>query len=187
MWFICDVWWQSTLAFWAYWKKKRENLILTVTHLPLTASLLQFDRDQGRVFNRQDQGHFRQTLIQDSLTRERITQCIWLFLLSMFSSKVEQPQSCFMHQTWWKRYKKIKQLTLPGMMFWIQNLAFLHIECIVAQLKNLMTSRKVRYCNIEASCTTLLSITPILFNCGFFFARLARQLLRGIFKFKEER
>ena len=57
------------LSFWAYWKKKRENLILTVTHLPLTASLLQFDRDQGRVFNRQDQGHFRQTLIQDSLTR----------------------------------------------------------------------------------------------------------------------
>ena len=89
----------STLAFLGLLEEKRENLILTVTHLPLTASLLQFDRDQGRVFNRQDQGHFRQTLIQDSLTRKRITQCIWLFLLSMFSSKVEQPQSCFMHQT----------------------------------------------------------------------------------------
>ena len=31
-----------------------------------------------------------------------------------------------------------------------------------------MTSRQVRYCNIEASCTTFLSITPILFNWGFF-------------------
>ena len=42
------------------------------------------------------------------------------------------------------------------------------MESIVPQFKNLVTSIEARYCNVKASCTTLLSITPILFNCGFF-------------------